>query len=226
MRLLRKNTRAEFMERSNVLRIEDHGAFVTVILQQKYESGPIKEEAIRAKQVMFATTGFYQDQTLSGLIETWASFAVCFSDIGPNTANGAYFETLDKFPYWSRQDNILYFGGEDIKVERIGESFPIDEREPLQRLVNQVRAMFFNQRNKNPVATHFGIWAATKDAIPIVGRFDNKSNIYYCVGCNGIGHSLMTYAASIMPGILGNEKLGSQNQKLADFMSPQRSTLR
>lgn len=49
----------------------------------------------------------------------------------------------------------------------------------------------------------YGVYAETPDALPIVGVPREGSRVCYVVGCNAAGQSVLSYAASIVPGLLG-----------------------
>eukprot|EP00697_Spironema_sp_BW2_P006090 gnl/Spiro4/18477_TR9892_c0_g1_i1.p1 gnl/Spiro4/18477_TR9892_c0_g1~~gnl/Spiro4/18477_TR9892_c0_g1_i1.p1 ORF type:complete len:702 (+),score=133.10 gnl/Spiro4/18477_TR9892_c0_g1_i1:72-2177(+) len=49
----------------------------------------------------------------------------------------------------------------------------------------------------------YGVYGETPDRLPLVGKVVPQSNICYVVGCNAWGQSTMTFASSLVPGILG-----------------------
>ena len=50
------------------------------------------------------------------------------------------------------------------------------------------------------------IAVAAADYAPIVGTARRGSGVCYVVGCNAWGQAAMSYAASLVPGILGAQR--------------------
>ncbi len=181
-------------------------------------------DEMTADNVIIATNGFYNDKNLEGLLDKRWSFAVSYGDEGPNTPNT--WEFSDKYCYFTRQDNVLMVAGEDKPVINGNTRFSIHEHDAFSKLTKWANEKFPSTKGKTPIATHFGICTYTPDEIPIVGKFDKNSRISYIVGCNGVGQSTLSYAALLMPGILGYDTLTLQQKRIADFLSPTRKTLK
>lgn len=175
-----------------------------------------QQDSVKARNAIIATNGFYEDANLVGLLTRAWSFIVCFEDEGPNTPAG--FTLPDDYIDFLRQDNIFQVGGcQDVPVN--GQLY---ERPWLDRLAKMARQAFPSLNNAQIIAEHFGQIAYTQDRVPIVGKFDEKSNVVYIVGCNAIGQSMMSYGASLIPGLLGFSKLTPEQEAFANFLSPKR----
>lgn len=179
---------------------------------------------ITADHVVFATNGFYTDKNLEGLLKKKWTFIICYEDEGPNTPNS--WTEADFYHYWTRQDGTLLIGGEDKFVKKDNVRYYVNEQKVLKRLENWANKKFPRLKGKRPIAVHYGITAKTFDKAPIVGKFFEDSRICYIVGCNAMGQTILTYGASLIPGILDYRKLDDSQKKFVDFLSPRRETLR
>ncbi len=184
-----------------------------------------KNERITAENAVIATNGFYKDENLEGLLERWWTFAVCYDNYGTNTPNS--WEISDIYFYWARQDNVLMIGGQDKKVINDNFRFYSNEQEEMKKLIKWANDNFPETYGKSPIASHFGVSADTKDEIPIIGKFSDKSRICYIVGCNSVGQSTLSYGASLIPYFI-NAKLNMDDKQksLAEFVSPKRKSLK
>ncbi len=211
---LAKNPLINLVEKTNVISIEDKKDKVIIRTQNRGN--------LTASQAVIATNGFIEDENLKGLIKMYWSFIVSYEDKGPNTPNAN--EEIDNYHYWTRQDNILMIGGELISVEKGNTRFPEDEHERIRKLDQWVKSVFPRIKS-NPIATHYGIETETIDRLPIVGKFSEEDRVSYIVGCNGIGQSIFSYAATLMPCVLGYSSFNPEQKELSDFVSPKRKTL-
>jgi len=97
----------------------------------------------------------------------------------------------------------------------------------MKKLAIWANDKFPETSGKTPVANHFGVSADTKDEIPIIGKFSDKSRLCYIVGCNSVGQSTLSYGASLIPYFIGNSfKMDDTQKKIADLVSPKRKTLK
>ena len=208
------NTKITICENSKVNSFNENSEQVIVSTKN---SGTIS-----ADNVVIATNGFYQDNNLQGLLEPRFTFMKSYKDEGKDTP-GCWTAGKNYF-YFTRQDNTLIVGALDIPVNPKG-PFKIDETEYMQQVQNLAQQRFPNAKQSNVECIHFGAYARTKDELPIVGKFNDKSKVTYIVGCNAIGHTTYNVAARIIPSILGYSEFNSQDKKFAEFLSPKRKTL-
>jgi glycine/D-amino acid oxidase-like deaminating enzyme len=205
----------EICEKAKVTKLEETGDGVKISTELCGE--------ITADQVIVATNGFYEDSNLKDLLFPHFTFMRSYESPGKNTPGCWTFG--EKYYYFTRQDNLLIIGGEDLPIKD-NKEFRIDETQGMNKLQNWAESNFEEAKNKNLIATHFGVYARTKDELPIVGKFKDKSRINYIVGCNAIGHTTYNVAANIMPHLLGYTQLTKEQKKFANFLSPQRETLK
>ncbi len=176
-------------------------------------------EDVSARQVVFATNGFFDDVNLYGLLRKAWAFIVCFEDDGPNTPNA--FNYADDYFDWTRQDGVLQVGG----CQEVPVCVPFDERQSLNKIVSWSKRTFTRLNDSDVLLYHWGELAYTFDERPIVGKFDENSRVSYIVGCNAIGQSLLSYGASLLPGIIGRAELSDEQKRFCEFLSPRRATL-
>ncbi|KAM3568638.1 hypothetical protein VYU27_009240 [Nannochloropsis oceanica] len=81
-----------------------------------------------------------------------------------------------------------------------------------------------------------GVYGETPDSLPLVGsdgkrgkegekkggKGGGKGRLVYCLGCNAWGQSSLTYAASLVPGLLGYRELSAEQEEAARLMSVRR----
>jgi glycine/D-amino acid oxidase-like deaminating enzyme len=193
--------------------------------EDKVEIETDKKGKITAENAVIATNGFYEDKNLEGLLEKWWTFSVCYENKGINTPNS--WEINDVYFYWTRQDNILMIGGEERQVRRGNCRFYAGEQEAMKELVKWINDKFPETSGKTPIANHFGVSANTKDEIPIIGKFSDKSRLCYIVGCNSVGQSTLSYGASLILHLLYPQlKMDEKQKRIAELVSPKRKTLK
>ena len=204
------------LDRTRVVRVREtrEGAVVTTSNRGEF----------LAQQLVVATNGFSIDPPLQGLVRPHWSFVICFRDPGPNTPNAWTFSRHAY--YFTRQDNVLLVGGADRSIRGTRDRHRVDERRPLARLRAWATRKLPQLAGRQPCASHYGVFARTPDDLPIVGRRSEQSPVCYLVGCNGVGQTILTYAASLMPGILGYAPLTPRQRRHAEFLSARRPTLK
>ena len=65
----------------------------------------------------------------------------------------------------------------------------------------------------------YGIYGETPDYMPILGKAHTESRIVYALGCNAWGQASLTFAASVVPGLLGFCALTPAQAEMADAMA-------
>jgi glycine/D-amino acid oxidase-like deaminating enzyme len=76
-----------------------------------------------------------------------------------------------------------------------------------------------------PYDTQYGVYSETPDSVPIVGRTSSHSRVCYLLGCNAWGQAVLSYAASLVPGLLGYDTLTQEQADLHSLMTVQRFAL-
>jgi len=221
--MLKEHGFVQYAEHRKVISYEDFddGVEVTVENQKTGE-----KETITADKIVVATNGFMGDKNLKGKFDLNWNFCAAFQYEGKKDTPMSWTYD-DEYYYWLVEDGKLFVGGKDIseKSRNKIEQGPEMESMEIKKIIDWVHGNFSGLEKAQPIDTHFGMLAKTKDERPIVGKFDNNSNIYYMTGCNGNGQSLFTEMAHIMPGIMGYRKLNKQEKRFAKFTEPIRKTL-
>jgi glycine/D-amino acid oxidase-like deaminating enzyme len=217
VQMLRELTKpyVEICEKAKVIGLEEFAKGVKITTESSGE--------IIADNVVIATNGFYEDVNIKGLLEPKFTFMRCYEDKGEDTAGCWTFG--EKYFYFTRQNNTLIIGGVDTPLNKNCE-FKIDETEPMEKLLDWAETRFDSVRPKNLSCIHFGVYTKTKDELPLVGKFNNESRVSYILGCNAIGHTTYSLAATLMPSIMGYKNPSSEEEKFIEFLSPQRKTLK
>lgn len=65
----------------------------------------------------------------------------------------------------------------------------------------------------------YGVYSETPDSLPLIGKTNASSRICYAVGCNAWGQASMSYAAYVIPGLLGFTELSAEDAELADLFA-------
>jgi glycine/D-amino acid oxidase-like deaminating enzyme len=65
----------------------------------------------------------------------------------------------------------------------------------------------------------YGVYGETPDYMPLLGKADAGSRIVYALGCNAWGQASLTFAASVVPGLLGFAVLTKEQAECADAMA-------
>jgi glycine/D-amino acid oxidase-like deaminating enzyme len=52
-------------------------------------------------------------------------------------------------------------------------------------------------------STHYGVYSETPDSLPLVGSMSAGSPVCYLLGCNAWGQASLSYAATLVPHLLG-----------------------
>ena len=214
LRLISDNQKIIIAERKKMYKIEEKENCIVV---------KINGEEITADNAVVATNIFVDNPEIQRLIQPWFSFIQCYEDSGENTPQA--WTNNNDYVYFIRSDNILAIGGADLLANRKNGKFVIDDSKAFKILQATTYSMFPRLEGRQPIATHYGLCALTRDGLPLVGKLDEKSRIAYIIGCNGYAHSIYPAAAELMPGILGYKELDEQQKEFADFLSPKRKTL-
>lgn len=188
---------------------------------------PQTRPGFNASNVVLATNGFYPDSRIEGLVQPMWSSIVCFDDPGKDTPN--FWQFAEVYNYLKRTDGVMMFGGEDRVVR--GDNFARYEprkgyAHPEDQLVAAAQKLMPRFAGKEPTQRHSGVFSATPDELPIVGRFNEGDRVHFLVGDNGIGHTMLTAGASLLPAIMGYATPTAEQQRYIQLVSPQRETLK
>jgi glycine/D-amino acid oxidase-like deaminating enzyme len=76
-----------------------------------------------------------------------------------------------------------------------------------------------------PYARQYGVYSETPDSAPLIGTPHNQSRVCYLLGCNAWGQASLSYAASLVPGLLGIEKLTLKQREYLSVLTIRRYAL-
>jgi glycine/D-amino acid oxidase-like deaminating enzyme len=219
---IREKTRmTEYVELEN----EDYGGkVVKLVLDDK--------EIIYSKKVVMATGGLFLDKALLGILKPCYSYLTVIKNknLSENSKEGNNIETMRNTPNfftfgfshdWSMSQGALRISGEDhftaLKNPRLKFRCKILEEWGLEKYP-------FLKKNLTPEDILYinGVYSETPDLIPLVGKLSDKSNVVYIVGCNAWGQASMSGAAYLVPALLGERKIESEDKELINFLDIKR----
>ena len=181
-----------------------------------------KRENIVARKVVIATNAFPFDHNIKKWVQPVWSFLSGFEWDAPDAPNG--WTSGEFFYYWVRQNGVLIVGGAETAIDKDNFRFCSKEQTAFDELTSFAYRKFPFVKDKPPIFQHFGIFGETKDAIPIIGPYDEE-NIYYLVGCNGEGMAGFAKGADLLVKIMGYKEMKDDDKSYAAMMSPFRETL-
>ena len=70
----------------------------------------------------------------------------------------------------------------------------------------------------------YGLYSETVDMVPMIGTLteENEQNICYLLGCNAWGQTILSYCASLVPGLLGYQELTESQRDVLQLVSIRR----
>ena len=71
----------------------------------------------------------------------------------------------------------------------------------------------------------YGVYSETSDKVPIVGTATPQSHICYLLGCNAWGQTVLSYASTLIPGILGFKPLTIEDKLSLSLLTVRRFQL-
>jgi glycine/D-amino acid oxidase-like deaminating enzyme len=191
---------------------------------------------VRSKYVVLATGGLSVDPSLAGVLTPCWSYLVGIADprLSPSSplpeavpAAGAAAAALD-FPHspnlftwgfthdWCMTGGHLRISGEDhfsaLKPPRMQQRCAA----LAQWTVEKYPYLAGGADGALPeYAQRYGVYSETPDSVPLVGLPYRGARVCYLLGCNAWGQASLSYAASLVPGMLGYHTLSaSQKDKL------------
>lgn len=78
---------------------------------------------------------------------------------------------------------------------------------------------------KNNMIWKYGVYSETPDYAPIVGSAHPNSRIFYILGCNAWGQASLSYAATLMPALLGYRAMTSEESEYFKVLNIRRFAL-
>lgn len=207
---------------------------------------------IFSRHVVLATGGLFTgDPTLSGLLRPCWSYLVAMPHPerdAISTASAPHGAMPDGTPYfshnfftwgfthdWCWTNGAVRISGEDhfsaLKPPRSAERCAA-----LASWTRQAYPHVFGQNKEDEegketavdlgaYSRQYGVYSETPDAVPIVGQVSAHSRVCYLLGCNAWGQAVLSYAATLVPGLLGYKELDAQERDLFSLLTVRRFSL-
>ena len=182
------------------------------------------------RHVVMATGGLFLDPALAGVMQPSWSYLFGVPDDGePTDRDGTPYSSPNFFSFgfgvdWCITGGMWRCSGEDhfsaLKAPRPHERCAALAKWSVQQMPSLAPAIAAGR-----VETQYGVTSETPDYVPIVGTPTPASRVCYLLGCNALGQSILSYAATLVPGILGFAPLTDVQQKRLELMSIRRFAL-
>ncbi|KAL3904477.1 MAG: hypothetical protein SGILL_010053 [Bacillariaceae sp.] len=187
---------------------------------------------IRASQVVMATGALYQDPNLHGILKPCYSYLV---NVPIPASNPSYcqkdspnFFTWGYTHDWCFSNGGVRISGEDhysaYKPPKLLERCAHLSQWALQQY-GECNSFDDLQQQKDDFASfpqQYGVYGETPDMAPLIGKLNQSSRICYLMGCNAWGQTILSYCASLVPGILGFCDLTEEQQDILKLVTIQR----
>lgn len=196
-------------ENSNVITLFD--TKVMKVLDNTLSGGAVileSGETLKAKNVVLATGGLgFAVTQLHGLIKPCYSYLAHVPVDNPKYIN---VQESANFFTWGYSHDWCFTGG---KVRVSGEDHFSAYKDPkceerCGRMIDWVRKRyncdFIDDFGKGSIPQQYGVYSETPDAAPLVGKRADNSSICYLLGCNAWGQAILSYCASLVPGIIAS----------------------
>ncbi|KAG7337489.1 FAD dependent oxidoreductase [Nitzschia inconspicua] len=187
-------------------------------VQIHLDSGDI----VRGQKVVVATGALFQLPDLNGLLMPCYSYLVHVPistetnrDFSPN------FFTWGFTHDWCFTNGKVRISGED----HFSAYKPPHATERCSRLAEWTLQQYKCSDNDWDVSSfpqQYGLYSETPDMVPLVGPIRKDSRICYLLGCNAWGQAILSYCASLVPGVFGFDSLDERQQEILELVSIQR----
>ncbi|VEU41975.1 unnamed protein product [Pseudo-nitzschia multistriata] len=191
-------------------------------------------QTINAKKVVVATGAIRlfheQHGCLNGLIKPCYSYLVHVPTAVPPGV-GAHSENYcsPNFFTWGYTHDWCYTNG---KIRISGEDHFSAYKSPKEEeRCNRLSRWTLERYRCNDLYTdeevssfprQHGLYSETVDMVPIVGSLLTEGNICYLLGCNAWGQTILSYCASLVPGLLGFQGLTESQRDILNLVSVRR----
>lgn len=172
-------------------------------------------DCIRCQHVVMATGGLFQIPPLNGLLKPCYSYLVHVPIATQSCLDSPNFFTWGYTHDWCFTNGSVRCSGEDhfsaYKAPQCQERCANLSKWTLEtyRVANDDDIDF------DSIPQQYGVYSETPDLVPLLGSLHSGSKVCYLVGCNAWGQTVLSYCASLVPGLLGvTELTESQRDKL------------
>jgi glycine/D-amino acid oxidase-like deaminating enzyme len=167
---------------------------------------------LRSKHVVVATGGMFLDPNLAGVLSPCWSYLVSIPEPSPapndnqfkfNSSNTMNFFSWNFTHDWCLTKGHLRCSGEDhysaLKPPR-----GVERCKALADwTVGKLPYLLPNNGTPLRYLHRYGVYSETPDHCPLVGTPHPDSRVFYLLGCNAWGQASLSYAASLVPKVLG-----------------------
>lgn len=217
---------------------EECPEMVKVLDEKKHATVFLKDGTkLTCDHVIMATGGLYVDKNLAGILRPCWSYLVSVPHperetqiIKENTVfsdgSAAYSYNMYTWGFthdWCWTNGVIRCSGEDhysaLKAPRA--------EARCKSLANWVHASYPSAFGKIKVdelkyQTAYGVYSETPDSLPVIGHLNSNSRICYLVGCNAWGQASLSYAATLVPGLLGLSPFSSKQKEFLALITIRR----
>jgi len=177
---------------------------------------------IKAKHVVMATGGLFQIPRLNGLVSP------CYSYLVHVPTDGFSYETSSNFFTWGFSHDWCFTNG---KVRTSGEDHFSAYKDPKLKercasLIGWTQQQYGCKEviDTDSISQQYGVYSDTPDYVPLVGTLRDDSAICYLLGCNAWGQTILSYASSLVTGLLGYQKLSDSQRDSLQLFTVRRFT--
>lgn len=180
---------------------------------------------IRCQHVVIASGGLFHLPELSGVYHPCYSYLVHV----PVEESSKRCEYSSNFFTWGFTHDWAFTNG---KIRTSGEDHFSAYKDPrsverCDSLIKWTLERYHCQlASTDDIPKQHGVYSETPDSAPLVGSITPDNNaICYLVGCNAWGQTVLSYASSVVPGILGYKPLTESQRDNLELLSIQRFSL-
>lgn len=197
---------------------------------------------MESRHIVLATGGlFTNDPNLSGIVRPCWSYLVsvphpetteeALDADSPTFSDGTPKYSMNFFSWgfthdWCWTEGAIRISGEDhfsaLKPPRA-----LERCKNLAHWTQQAYADVYPapEVETAPYEWQYGVYSETPDSVPVVGRTSDSSKVCYLLGCNAWGQAVLSYTATLVPGLLGYTALTDEQSDLFELVTVRRFAL-
>jgi glycine/D-amino acid oxidase-like deaminating enzyme len=179
---------------------------------------------IRAKQVVVATGAFFQDPNLHGILKPCYSYLVNVPisiDNPSHCQESSNFFTWGFSHDWCFANGAVRISGED-HFSAYKPPHLLERSDRLSKWALQQYEIDIQNIGCDSFPQQYGLYGETPDMVPLIGKLHKDSRVCYLTGCNAWGQTILSYCASLVPGMLELTDLTKEQQDILKLVQIQR----